>query len=357
MERINRLKIILETHNLDAILVTSEPNITYLSGFTGDSSRLISGLNGSFFITDGRYTEQAEKECHKEIKTLKWLDDVRYGTETYQYVLNQLNIKRLGFEANVVAFSTYSQLNNELKGVELVPVSGLIEDLRLIKDQEEINHLKIASEISDKALELTIPYIKEGVTELEVLARLEYNLKTNGAEGLSFDTMVLSGTKTSLLHGKADQKKIESGDFLLFDFGALYKGYHADISRTFIVGKPNTMQKEMYDIILTSQANACNAIKDGIPTKTLDDEARKVIPEKYIDYYYPGLGHGVGLVIHEEPFITNKSKCTLKENMTITIEPGIYIPGVGGLRIEDTVQVTKTGFTSFNRFSRDLTCL
>ena len=357
MERIYKLQQLLSQQNLDAILVTSESNITYLSGFTGDSSRLICSEVGSYFITDGRYTEQAQKECHQEIKNLKWLNDIRYGTETYQNVSEQLNIKRLGFESDVVSFSTYQQLKDELKNIELVPVSGLIEQLRSVKDEDEIYCLRKASEISDKALELTIPFIKEGISELEILARLEYNLKTNGADALSFDTMVLSGAKTSLLHGKADHKIIKSGDFILFDFGALYKGYHADTSRTFILDKPNEKQKEMYQIIQTAQANACNAIKDGVFAKDLDDEVRKVIPKKYIDYYYPGLGHGVGLEIHEYPFIKNTSDFRLKENMTLTIEPGIYIPGIGGLRIEDTILVTKTGFESLNKFPRDLICL
>jgi Xaa-Pro aminopeptidase len=257
----------------------------------------------------------------------------------------------------MVSFSSYINLKSGLNKFELIPTSGLVEQLRLIKSDEEIELLKKASEISDKALEATIPCIKPGITEIELLAQLEYNIKTNGADALSFDTMVLSGAKTSLLHGKADHKTIVKGDFILFDFGALYKGYHADISRTFVLGTPNEQQKEMYEIIQRAQENACKSIKPNISGNIPDSEVRNVIPEKYIKYYYPGLGHGVGLQIHEDPFIKNTSDFIFKENMTLTIEPGIYIPNFGGLRIEDTIVVTKTGCESLNKFPRDLICL
>jgi Xaa-Pro aminopeptidase len=357
MKRINNLLTLIQTENIDALLITSEANISYLTGFTGDSSRLILANAGCFFLTDGRYTEQAKKECYPEINIINWIDDERYGNKTYNFVVKQLNIKQLGFESDEISFTTYQNLNSGLKASELFPTSGLVEQLRIIKDDEEIQYLKRASEISDKALELTLPFIKTGVTELDILARLEYNLKTNGADALSFDTMVLSGTKTSLLHGKADHKKIENGDFILFDFGALYNGYHADTSRTFVVGKPSNQQKEMYEIIRIAQENACKSIKHGVIGTTPDTEVRNMIPEKYIKYYYPGLGHGVGLQIHENPFIKNTSDFVFKKNMTVTIEPGIYIPDFGGLRIEDTIVVTENGFESLNKFPRDLISL
>lgn len=354
MKRINKLIELLDKKNIEAFLVTDEANITYLTGFSGDSSRLIISKHGSYFLTDGRYTEQASIECFSEIKIIKWIEDKRYGIETYSYVLNKIQSTNLAFESEVISFSTYNFLQQGLKNINLIPVQGLVEQLRIVKDEEEIGFLRKACEISDNALEKTVSSIKVGMTEMEVLAQLEYNLKTNGADDISFDTMVLSGVKTSLLHGKADKKKIESGDFVLFDFGALHKGYHADISRTFVVGKASDKQKELYDIIRTAQNNACMSIKEGIHGTVPDSEVRKVIPEKYINYYYPGLGHGVGLVIHEEPFIKNTSDFIYKKGMTLTIEPGIYIPGWGGLRIEDTLAVTKNGVDILNSFPKDL---
>lgn len=357
MKRINKLLNLLKEQEIDAILITNEANISYLTGFTGDSSRLIVSQKACIFLTDGRYTEQAGKECHPEIEIIKWLKDKRYGVETYNYAINKLGIKRLGFESDIVSYATYKLLANGLVNAELVAVSGLVEQLRLVKDKQEIQYLRKACEISDKALELTIPDIKVGMTEIEILAKLEYNLKTNGADDLSFETMVLSGSKTSLLHGKADQKPIEKGDFLLFDFGALYKSYHADISRTFIIGEASEKQKELYEIIKKAQANACLSIKDGVHGNVPDIEVRKVIPDKYIDYYYPGLGHGVGIVIHEDPFIKNTCDFKFKDGMTITIEPGVYIPDWGGLRIEDTLVVTKNGVEILNTFPKELIIL
>lgn len=357
MQRIKRLIEILKEKELDAVLITNEANVSYLTGFTGDSSTLVVGREACVFITDGRYTEQAGKECFNEIEIMEWIKDNRQGVESYSHVMDKLKVKRLGFEGDVLAFSAYMRLSSGLKQVEMLPVTGWVEQLRLIKDDAEIQFLKTAGRISDTALELTIPQIKVGMTEMEILALLEYNLKTNGAEGLSFETMVLSGAKTSLLHGKADQKPLETGDFLLFDFGALYKGYHADISRTFVMGRANDQQKELYDIIQSAQANACKAIKAGVMGPVPDTEARAVIPERYMAYYYPGLGHGVGLDIHEAPTIKNTSDFTYREGMTVTIEPGIYIPDWGGLRIEDSMVVTRDGVESFNRFPRELTIL
>lgn len=357
MKRINKLRKILRESNLESFLVTDEANITYLTGFKGDSSRLVVSEKDCYFLTDGRYTEQAKNECFPEIKIVKWIKDIRYGLETYSYILSELQVGKLGFESDVVSFSVYNFLKNGLKNIDLVPVQGLVEQLRLIKDKEEIGFLRKACEISDKALELTVSEIKLGMKEIDVLALLEYNLKTNGADDLSFDTMVLSGSKTSLLHGKAGQKKIEKGDFILFDFGALYNGYHADISRAFIMGAATEKQKELYDIIQRAQYNACMSIKDGVHGKVPDTEVRNVIPDQYIDYYYPGLGHGVGLVIHEDPFIKNTCDFVYKEGMTLTIEPGVYVPGWGGMRIEDTLVVTKNGVEILNKFPRDLIIL
>ncbi len=357
MERINKLINILNEKEIDGILITSEANITYLTGFTGDSSRLIVSPKGCAFLTDGRYTEQAQLECHPEINIIKWLNDERYGAKTYNKCIHDFNIKKLGFEGNITPYSSYLYLEKEIRSCELASMDDLVEELRLVKDEKEIKFLEKACEISDKALELTVPFIKPGVSEIEVLARLEFNLKTNGADDLSFETMVLSGAKTSLLHGKADDKKIEKGDFVLFDFGALYKGYHADISRTFAVGSISDQQKEMYDIIQKAQAEACNSIKAGVHGTVPDTAVRNNIPDKYIDYYYPGLGHGVGLAIHENPFIKNTCDFVYKEGMTVTIEPGIYIPGVGGLRIEDTIVVRKEGVELLNKFPKDLMIL
>jgi Xaa-Pro aminopeptidase len=354
MNRIEKFLLELTNSGLDGFFTSSVSNITYLTGFTGDSSRLFVSSGKCVLMTDGRYTEQAGQECSSEVEVLKWIEDKRYAAETYKLVISAPSIKRIGFEGSLLTFNEYNTFKTALPDKELISTNGLIEKLRQIKDDTELKYLQTASAISDKALENTIPYIKAGITELELTARLEYNLKINGAENLSFDSLILSGARTSLLHGKPSEKKIQPGDLVLFDFGALYKGYHADISRTFVVGKTSELQKEVYEIIRKAQANAIKSLKPGISSHVPDEAVREVIPEEYIEFYYPGLGHGVGLQIHEEPFLGKNYQYTLDQNMTITIEPGIYIPGWGGIRIEDTVAITSEDAVSFNNFPREL---
>ena len=343
----------LSIYDYDALLVTKPENVTYLTGFSGDSSHLIISTKGCKLITDGRYTEQANQECGEEVEILNWIDNNRYGLETYQSVIDRLEVNRLAFESGSLTHSEFNKLHGGLKKITLIPTEGLIEELRQIKDDTEVSFLREACRISDKALELTIPNIKPGISEIELTARLEYNIKTLGADDISFTTIVLSGKNTSLLHGKPDRKKINNGDFLLFDFGALYKGYHADISRTFIVGKASVKQKLLYDIIQKAQKAAVEIIKSGTPGNKPDEIIREIIPDEYIDYYYPGLGHGVGLDIHERPFIKKEADFIFKEGMVVTIEPGIYIPGWGGLRIEDTILVKKDSAETLSHFPRE----
>jgi Xaa-Pro aminopeptidase len=357
MKRINKLLDHLKSLEVDGILISSVPNVTYLSEFTGDSSILIVSPSRCMLLTDGRYTEQARKECPADIQVVKWLNNKRFGIETYQHVVSELNIKRLGFEGQDMTFSSYETLRKGLASVELINVGACIEKLRQIKDPAEISHLKTACRISVKALEITLPLIKEGITEKELASRLDYNIREQGADAISFDTIVLTGARTSLLHGKPENHVIQKGDLVLFDFGALYKGYHADISRAFVVGKPDQQQTELYNIIQQAQMAGVMALMSGVSGRRPDEIVRKHIPEKYISYYYPGLGHGVGLQIHEEPFIGQASEATLENDMVLTVEPGIYIPGWGGIRIEDTVWITGDSAAILTDFPRELMVL
>jgi Xaa-Pro aminopeptidase len=353
MKRIQQLLKTLYEKNLDAILVSSEANITYLSGFTGDSSRLIISKN-VFLLTDARYTEQAKNECHKGITVLKWIDDERFGLKTFVHICDSLNIKKLGIEEDTMVVSEFQRLNSGDSSLKLINASGLIENQRLIKDLNEIENLRQACKISVDALKMTLPEVKVGITELELTAILEYNMKKCGSQGISFDTIVLGGARSSLLHGKPGNRKLQHGDFLLFDFGALYNGYHADISRTFIVGKASQEQKNFYDMIQNAQQKSVESVHAGLSGSFPDKVVRENLSEKYLPYYYPGLGHGVGLEIHESPYIRHSSEFTYMENMTITIEPGCYIPDWGGMRIEDSIVVKNGEPEILTNFPRDL---
>lgn len=357
MNRLHEFRKLLGENNLDVFFTTSIPNITWLTGFKGDSSRLLISQNRAILITDGRYTEQAQNECPAEIEVFKWIDNKRYATETYSHLLRELHITTLGIEGNALTVAEFETLQKSALNIVITNSRGLTEKLRARKSNEEIEYLTKACRISDIALEKTVPFIKEGITELELTAQLDFQLKMNGAENLSFDTMVLSGARTSLLHGKPGNKKLEKGDFVLFDFGALYVGYHADISRTFMLGSPSAQQKEMYHVIFDAQHAAVSALKPGITSKELDTLVRSILPAKYHEYYYPGLGHGVGLEIHETPFLGRDYEATLEVNNVITIEPGIYIPNFGGLRIEDTVWVKENKAEPLTRFPKELMVL
>lgn len=357
MKRINKLLDHLKSIEVDGILISSVQNVTYLSDFTGDSSILIVSPGRCMLLTDGRYTEQARQECPSGIEVFKWLNNKRFGIETYQHVMSELNIKRLGFEGQILTFSSYESLRKGLINTELVNMEGCVEKLRKVKDPSEIGYLKTACQISVRALEITLPLVKEGITEKELAARLDYNLRDQGADAISFDTIVLAGARTSLLHGKPENHAVCKGDFVLFDFGALYKGYHADISRAFFVGAADPDQMELYSIIQQAQMAGVRAVMPGVSGRRPDEMVRKHIPEKYISYYYPGLGHGVGLQIHEEPFIGQASEAVLEKDMVLTVEPGVYIPGWGGIRIEDTVWINEESAALLTDFPRELMIL
>ncbi len=351
MDRNKRLIEGFGGKKLDALLVSNEVNVTYMSGFTGDDSILLITLANKYMLTDFRYTEQAEKEC-PGFEIIKCDKAKRF--EKISELLKKENIKRLGFEQHV-SYSDYEKLKAALEDAKLVPTDNIIEKLRYIKDEKEKSYIMKAQEIADSAFSNIIKFIKPGMTEKQVTAELEYLMKKGGADGPAFDTLLISGKKTSLPHGKPSDKKIDEGDFVTLDFGALYKGYRSDMTRTIAVGGVSERQAKIYGIVKKAQLNALKALKAGINGKVPDDAAREVIgAEGYNDNFGHGLGHGVGLEIHEEPYMGKNSKYKLEEGCIVTVEPGIYIPGWGGVRIEDTVLVTKEGCEIFTKSSKDL---
>lgn len=308
-----------------------------------------------YLITDGRFTELAQKEC-VGFEVVNWHLFDRNLIKAVSHICVENGVKRLGFERTNITFDKYEALKNMLCDIELVGTDGIVESLRYIKDETEASYIKKACEISDKALEELVPHIKVGVSEKELCARLEFYLKMNGADEIGFETILISGAKTSLPHGKPDEKLIEDGDFVTIDFGAKYNGYISDMTRTFIVGKPSEKHLEIYNLVKEAQLVGLSKIKAGVLASEPDKAIREVI-KKYEEFYYPGIGHGVGMDLHEEPFLGNYGTKVIEKNCIITMEPGLYIPGFGGVRIEDTVLVKDDSIEILTKFPKELMIL
>ncbi|SCZ82045.1 aminopeptidase P family protein [Acidaminobacter hydrogenoformans] len=333
-----RARSLLSQLGADGLLSFKPENRRYFSGFTGTSGYVLILPETQWFITDFRYTEQAKAQCPGyEIQL--------HNTERpLEAILKEAGVKHLAFEDNFMTYQFYKNLSDKLPMVTLTPAGTEIETLRLVKEDWEIDKIAKAAEIADKAFDHIQGYIRPGVSEREVALELEIYMKKLGASGLSFETIAASGLRSAMPHGVASDKLIEDGDFLTLDFGCVYEGYCSDMTRTVVVGKASEKQKKLYNTVLEAQEKALNAIREGINGVDVDKIARDVISSNgYGEYFGHGLGHGVGLEIHEEPRLSPTGTKTLLENMVVTDEPGIYIPGFGGVRIEDLVVVKKDG--------------
>lgn len=343
----------MQSENIDGMLITSASNLRYMTQFTGTAGMALVTSTDAIFITDFRYTEQAREQAkHYEVVEHKGniLDELAKQVE-------RLRVERLGFEQEHVTFYTYEQYRKNLTS-ELVPTSNLIEKLRLVKDESEINRLKDAAKIADDAFEHILSVIKPGISERAVANELEFFMRNQGATSSSFDIIVASGTRSALPHGVASDKIIERGDFVTLDFGAYYKGYCSDITRTVAVGEPDDKLKEIYDIVLEAQKLGVAQIKPGMSGKEADAITRNYISDKgYGDYFGHSTGHGIGLDIHEGPTLSMKSTQLLEKGMVVTVEPGIYLTGIGGVRIEDDIVLTENGNERLTYSPKDLIIL
>lgn len=357
MNKVEKLLEILKAQKLDGIYITKESNVRYATGYPDELAYAIICPQGQYVITDSRFTEMAQSSC-PEFEIINWHLFDRSIPKAIESICSKTGIKRLGFEECFTTYDKYADLEKRLGayGIELVPTQNIIEELRYTKSADEVADIRIACEIADKALEELVPYIKPGVTERELCARLEFSMKMHGAHDLGFETILISGAKTSLLHGKPSDKKIEEGDFVLVDFGAKYNGYISDMTRTFIVGEPDEKQLEVYNLVKEGQTTGLAYMGPGIHATKPDAEIRKKVGS-YEEYYYAGIGHGVGLDLHEEPFLGNYGVKTMLPGCVITMEPGIYIPGWGGVRIEDTVLITENGSEVLTHFPKELMIL
>lgn len=351
-KRVCDLRNLFDSLNIDAALIISDVNRNYLTGFTGDESYAFITKDKAFFITDSRYTEQAKIQV-KDFKVIEYKPTKLY--ECIKELALDNGIKCVGIEEDRISFSEYKKLEETLGDIKIVNLEGAIEKLRIIKDEKEIELISRAAKIADEAFLHILNYIKAGMSEKEVALELEFFMKKKGASKLSFDSIVASGARSSLPHGTATDKIIEKGDFLTLDFGCVYEGYCSDMTRTIVIGKADDRQKEIYNIVLEANKAALNEIKPESCCSDIDKIARDIITLKgYGDKFGHGLGHGVGREIHEQPRLSTLSKSILKPGMVVTDEPGIYIPGYGGVRIEDLVLVTEDGYRVLSNSPKEL---
>ena len=350
--RIVRLREFLREKNCEGVVINKEENLHYFSGFTGDDTILVITLNDAFLITDSRYTEQAKQQTNFEI-----LEHKTGLLAKIAEVIKATGILNVAFEGNALIYNQYNKLLQLLAEKEIDFSTAVdLDELRVIKDKAEIELLKKAIWISDEAFSHILTYVKAGMSENEVASELEGKMRRLGSSRPAFTTIVASGKRGALPHGVASDKLINDGEFVTIDFGAVYKGYHSDITRTFCVGKASDKQREIYDIVLKAQLIGLKEIAPGKSGKEVDAPVRDYIKQAgYGQYFGHGLGHGVGLEIHELPRLSPLSPTKeLKENMLVTDEPGIYLPDFGGVRIEDTVLVTAKGSEALTKSDKKL---
>ncbi|MEM2110335.1 MAG: Xaa-Pro peptidase family protein [Candidatus Bathyarchaeia archaeon] len=334
--RVKSLKNLFASRNLDGYLVYGEKNILYFTGFEGGSSLLIP-LEGEnvLFVHSVNYEAAKEKVENATVKLIK------IGEDLNEKVANEIthsNLRTVGFDT--MAASTYLKLKNYLKETKLKAAEENVWALRKVKDETELVYAKKAAELTSRGMKIAFEVIEAGLKEREVAAEVEYEMRKLGSDGVAFDTIVSSGSSSAFPHGGCSDRKIKEGDLVVIDVGAKYQGYCADLTRTFIVGKPSSRQMKIYETVKKAQELAISNIKPGIEAKKVDSFAREYIAQKgYGEYFVHNLGHGVGLNIHEPPTLGPMSEDILASGNIVTVEPGIYIPKFGGVRIEDTVLV------------------
>lgn len=353
MDKIEKIRGEFNEFGIDGMLITSPYNRRYATNFTGTAGVALITHESAYFITDFRYSKQAESQAS--------------GYEVIQHagsIINELSekvekngLKKIGFEQDFITYSEWRKFEDELQA-ELIPVSRLIEKMRMIKTDDEIAIIKEAADIADAAFKHILHYIKPGAREIDIANELEFFMRKCGAISSSFDIIVASGWRSALPHGVASDKPIQSGDFVTLDYGALHKGYISDITRTVAVGEPSQQLKEIYQIVLEAQMEAVEKIKPGMTGMEADKIARDLIVKHgYGQYFGHSLGHGIGLEVHEGPGLSPRSDEKLAPGMTVTVEPGIYLPNVGGVRIEDDILITDSANERLTHSTKELLIL
>ena len=339
MSRVDRLRDLLAPQQLGAILISKAENRTYLTGFTGSAGAVFVTASEILLLVDFRYVEQAAAEAPGcEVVRVP-----RQATDAVAEIARRRELQRIGFEQDGLSYQEYEMLGKALQPAALVPVDR-IDRLRWVKDAEELAHIRTAASIADAGFAHIQRFLRPGVREREVALELEFFMRRQGADREAFETIVASGVRSSLPHGLASNKALAPGEFVTLDFGAIVRGYHSDCTRTVAVGQASARQREIYTLVLTALQTALDGLGPGLSGRDADTLARQVITAAgHSDHFGHSLGHGVGLAIHEGPLLSPREDALLEAGITVTVEPGVYLPGWGGVRIEDLVLLTPTG--------------
>lgn len=352
LPRRERLVERLQGEEIDALLSTHLPNVRYLSGFSGSNGQVLVASAGGRFFTDGRYTEQSRREVPD-------LDRITYSRDWIERLSEacaDLGVKRLGFEAGYVTYREFERL--DAMEVELVPTKDVVGELRWIKDDEELGLIQKAQDLTDTGFAHILGELREGITERELALELDWAMLRAGADAVAFETIAAFGESAAEPHHSPTDRALRRGDVVKLDFGALHAGYHSDMTRTVAFGDPGDEMKKVYELVRASQQAGIDAVKQGITGGDADRASRSVIDEAgYGEAFSHSLGHGVGLEIHEGPTLTDSSEEVLPVNTVVTVEPGIYLPGIGGVRIEDMVVVGSDGCRSMAASGKELMIL
>lgn len=344
--RVKKLLNKMSDNKIDTVFITDEKNLYYYSGFYKGEGYLVIGKDKLFVVTDSRYTEYASMVCKGfEVKNIALVKPSDFVSEA----------EVCGFEDQSISYRKYSVLSSQIKN--LVPIGNMTDTLREIKDEEEIEYIKKAARITDMAFEHICSYIREGVTEKQIAAEIDSFMKKNGADDIAFSTIAASGTRASLPHAVPTDEKVKTGDFIVLDYGCTVKGYCSDMTRTVAVGEVSDEKREIYGKVLEAQLMALNSLKAGVTGEYVDKVARDYLDSHYKNAFAHSLGHSVGLYIHEAPNLSPKNKNFLMENTVITVEPGVYLEGNTGVRIEDLTIVKKDGCEILSHSPKELIIL
>ncbi len=352
MNHLDRLRAALQGASVDGLIVSHPDNVGWLTGFTGTYGRVIVTPKDAVFITDSRYTLQAEEQVSG--MPIRWF---RSPTDSNEFVAEQvrsIGASRIGFESANTTYAEWERLAQKAAGIEIYPVADLFGPLRMVKDPDEIEKVRQACALADAGFQHVLRMVQPGVTERDIELDLEFYIRRQGAEA-AFPFIVVSGERSARPHGHASDKALAPGDFLTLDFGARVDGYNSDITRTVVVGKATERHREVYAAVLEAQVASIEAMRPGVAAKDVDRQSRELLAKHDLAQYFGhGLGHGLGRVVHDTGRMSASSEDVLAPNQVWTVEPGVYIPGFGGVRIEDDVLILDGGVEVLTKSPKEL---